>query len=605
MAGIPEDTINQILDRVDIVEVVGGYIPLKRAGRNYRALCPFHHEKTPSFMVSQDKQIFHCFGCGAGGNVFNFVMKYERLEFPEAARMLAQESGVVIPSTDSRDPQAESFTNKLYAANELATDFYHKNLLGSPSGKEAGAYLKDRGLTEESIKLFKLGYSLPRWDGVVSLARSKGIEPDILQKAGLAIKRNTGDGYFDRFRDRIIFPIFNIKNRIIGFGGRVFKGVSKDDPKYMNSPETQIYNKSRNLYGLNFTWREISKEDLAIIVEGYLDLIIPYQAGVRNMVASLGTALTREQIGLIRRYTKNTVIIFDSDRAGEFATLRSLDLLLEEGLSVSIVRLEAGSDPDSFVRKHGPDRFKELISSACNLFDYKMGLLKSRYDSRKTEDKARIVEEMLPTIAKVKNAVLRSEYIKSLAHALLLDEDAIRLELKKVKPDYAEPRQQKAASGGGRPSGQIPEARQSEKMLAAIMLSDNIFVQEVKENLDAEDFQDPVIRKIVDILFKFSRDSKAISPSRLINYLDDESERRYIPELVDFSECVVDREKTLRDCIVKLEQDNLKDKLNKLQVEIALAQNSADEDRITQLIARCNKLIKGIKECNEKTKAAI
>ena len=598
MSGIPEHIIDQVQDRIDIVEVIGNYIPLKKAGRNYKANCPFHHEKTASFMVSQDKQIFHCFGCGVGGNVFNFLMKYERLEFPEAVRALAQKAGVVIPSQAFDTGTESSSNNRLYAANELAVAYFQKNLKEDKAGRAAYDYLKQRGLSDETINTFKLGYAVSGWDTILNFARQKGVTPDILEKAGLAIQKQDG-GYFDRFRNRIMFPIHDMKSRFLGFGGRVF--LKEDDgPKYMNSPETSIYNKGRNLYGLNFSWKFIRDFDQAVIVEGYLDLIVPFQLGVKNLIASLGTSLTDDQIRLLGRYTKNAVIIFDPDKAGEFATLRSLDLLIEEDFRVGVVRLPEGFDPDTFIRKHGPDEFRKRIAEAKNLFDYKMSVLVSKYDRTNLEGKAKIVAEMLPTIARIPNAVLKSGYIKSLADNLSIDEEAIRQELKKVKLDYSANRS--VSENGSKTQAPDKKCKQSEKILAGLLMDDNNYVKMVRENLTLEDFKDPVIRNIVEILFRCHEESKAVTPGKLITHLNDSEAQRMIPELVDCIDAIIDKERTLADCVLRIKQDNLKEKLNRLQIEIALAQDRADEDRITKLIAECNILLGDVKayECQAK-----
>jgi len=599
MSGIPEHIIDQIHDRVDIVEVVGGYIPLKKTGRNFKANCPFHHEKTASFMVSQDKQIFHCFGCGVGGNVFNFLMKYERLEFPEAVRALAQKAGVVIPS-DAAGPKEENFlAAKLYAANELAAAFFQKNLREDRNGRLAYDYLRKRGMSEETIKMFRPGFAVSGWDTLLNYARQKGVTPDILEKSGLAISKDDG-GYFDRFRNRIMFPIFDMKSRMLGFGGRVFL---KEDtgPKYMNSPETSIYNKGRNLYGLNFSWKYIRDLDQVIIVEGYMDLALPFQYGIKNIVASLGTSLTEDHIRILGRYTKNAIIIFDPDTAGELATLRSLDLLIQEDFRVGVVRLPEGYDPDSFVRESGLEEFKKRIAGARTLFDYKMSVLVSQYDKNSLEGKAKIVGEMLPIISKVPNAVLKSGYIKNLAETLSIPEEAVREELKKIKSDYP------AGRPAQEPEGQTPQeafkkkCKQSEKILAGLLIDNNNFIKIVKESLSPEDFQDPVIKDIVNVLFRCGEESKAITPGKLINHLENAEAHKFIPELMDCIEPVIDKEKTLADCVLKIKQDNLKEKLNRLQVEIALAQTRADEDRITKLISECNMLLRSVKEHEGKT----
>jgi len=600
MSGIPGHVIDQVHDRVDIVEVIGNYIPLKKAGRNYRAHCPFHQEKTPSFMVSQDKQIFHCFGCGAGGNVFNFVMQYERLEFPEAVRMLAHRAGVVIPSPKSQTREESTLINKLYAANENAVAFFQKNLREDPQGRAAYDYLLKRGLTEDTIKTFQIGFAVDRWDSLITFARQKLIPPDVLAQAGLAIAKGEG-GHFDRFRNRIMFPIIDLKSRILGFGGRAFGAQEQEGPKYMNSPETQIYNKGSTLYGLHATWQAVRDQNRVVVVEGYVDLLIPYQAGIKNIVASLGTSLTETQVRLLRRYTKNVVVGFDPDKAGELATLRSLGLLLEEDLGVGVVRLPEGYDPDSFVRAHGAADFSDRVRAAKNLFEYKMSVLLSQYDKSVLEDKARIVEEMLPTIAKVRNEVLKSGYLKQMADTLGVDEEAVRQELKRVSSKKGPP-PPAVDTAAARSDAAGRRFKESEKVLAGLLIYDNRYIAVVKEQLTAEEFQDPIIRKIIEVLFRHGDASKEITPGKLINYIEDSDAQRCIPELVDSVEPVVDRQKTLEDCIYRIQRENLEDRRNRIQVEIVLAQSKDDDQRINLLIVEYQKLMRSIKIHEEKTR---
>jgi DNA primase len=582
----------------DIIEMDGVFYqiaPIRRiekkdfSGNVYNLTVAKDHSYTTSNFVVGN--------CGVGGNVFNFLMKYERLEFPEAVRMLAQKAGVAIPVQAAASASESSLNNKLYAANEMAVSYFQRNLDQDRAGRASRDYLRQRGLSDETIRAFSLGFAASGWDGLVNFARQKNITADLLEKAGLAIARE-GGGYFDRFRNRIMFPILDLKSRILGFGGRV---VSKEDgPKYMNSPETSIYNKGRNLYGLNLTWKFIRDADQVVIVEGYLDLIVPFQFGVNNIVASLGTSLTEDQIRLLARYTKNAVIIFDPDRAGEFATLRSLDLLISEDFRIGVVRLPDGYDPDSFVRKDGAAEFKKRIAQAKSLFDYKMSVLVTRHDRSSLEGKAKIVEEMLPTIAKIPNAVLKSGYIRTLADNLAIEEAAVREELKKVRPDYSSARTA-AAGADSTPKAGSKKCKLSEKILAGLLVDDNNYIKMVRENLTLEDFQDPVIRSIVEVLFRCQEESKAVTPGKLMSYLDDGQAHQLIPELVDCVEAIVDKKKTFADCILKIKQDNLKEKLNRLQVEIALAQSRADEDRITRLITECNALLRSIKVYEGKT----
>lgn len=579
---IPENLLEDILSRVDIVEVIAGYIPLKRAGRNFKALCPFHHEKTPSFMVSPDRQIYHCFGCNAGGNAFNFLMQHERLEFPEAVEVLAKKAGVVLPRPEPQDLKAVSLATQLYKINELAAIFY-EGILNSGPGAQAKQYLLKRGIKEETIKSLKLGYAPDKWDALMSHLRQKGIGLSLLEKAGLVLAKE-GGGYYDRFRNRVIFPILDIKSRVLGFGARVLDDTL---PKYVNSPETPIYTKGRNLYGLPLAKDAIRESDLAIIVEGYLDFILPYQWGSKNIVASLGTALTLEQARFLKRYTHNVVMVYDPDKAGEIATLRTLDIFIEEDMNVRVASLPEGFDPDSFVRKLGIDSFKAKIDQSQNLFDYKLKVLKSQHNFKEIEGKARISSEMLVTINKFNNAVLKSEYIKRLAEELSVKEDALLQELGKIKVDkpYAqdqEPVAHKAVN-----------INPVEKLLIKLMLEEADFINRIKADLEPADFQDERISRIVAIMFDLIDQGKAPEPSKLINHLQGQDmlslicESTFSPDIDD-----QDKERILDDCIQRLKNDRLKFKRQELHEQIKSAQHSGDEDKLSRLMQQFQELIK-------------
>ncbi|MDD5027638.1 MAG: DNA primase, partial [Candidatus Omnitrophica bacterium] len=338
---IPENILDDILARVDIVEIISGFLPLKKAGRNFKACCPFHHEKTASFMVSPDRQIYHCFGCGESGNAFKFLMRYERLDFPEAVEALARKAGVVLPRDETPGPKSSGLSTQVYRINELAANFYSANL-NSPAGLRAKEYLLKRTVRPETISALKLGFASDSWDGLLNYLRSKGASLGLLEKSGLAIAKE-GGGFYDRFRNRIIFPIFDIKGRVLGFGARVLDNTL---PKYVNSPETAVYTKGKNLYGFNLAKDGIRENDFVVIVEGYLDFILPFQEGLKSITASLGTALTIEQARFLKRYTHNVVMVYDADTAGELATLRSLDIFIEEEMNVRVVSLPKGLDPD-------------------------------------------------------------------------------------------------------------------------------------------------------------------------------------------------------------------------------------------------------------------
>jgi DNA primase len=580
---IPDNILEDILSRIDIVEVISGFIPLKRAGRNFKASCPFHHEKTPSFMVSPDRQIYHCFGCGESGNAFKFLMRYERLEFLEVVQALAKKAGVALPEIHKQDSETTSLITQFYKINELAASFYENNL-NSPDGLQAKNYLLKRGLTPESIKRFKLGVAVDKWDALINHLRPKSISLSLLEKAGLILTKE-GGGYYDRFRNRIIFPIFDIKSRVVGFGARVLDDTL---PKYVNSPETLIYTKGRNLYGLNFVRDSIREKDFVVVVEGYLDFIIPYQEGLKNIVASLGTALTFEQVRLLKRYTHNVVMVYDADAAGELATLRSLDIFIEEEMNVRVVSLSKGFDPDLFVRKNGPASFKEKIDGACNLFDYKLGVLKSRYDSKEIEGKGKISSLMLETIAKLKNAVLKSEYIKKLAQDLDISEDALLQEIKKIKEQrpYVDSRDDF--------NKKVLDINPTEKLLIKLMLEETQFIERIRKSLEPADFQDERISRIVSIMFDIAAQGKIIEPHLLINYLGDEDitqivcESMFMPE--DLS--VQHKEKIIDDCVERLKSKKLRLKRQHLHDQIKIAQNSGDEERLNRLIEEFHYLIK-------------
>lgn len=578
---IPDNILEDILSRVNIVEIISGYIPLKRAGRNFKAACPFHHEKTPSFMVSADRQIYHCFGCGAGGNAFNFLMQYERLEFLEAVKTLAKKVGVTLPETHKENHQANSFITQLYKINELASLFYEQSL--SPAAK---AYLLKRGISEETIKLFKLGYAPDKWDALISHFRAKNINLSLLEKAGLILAKE-GGGYYDRFRSRIIFPIFDIKSRAIGFGARILEQKNSHLAKYVNSPETPVYTKGKNLYGLNFTKDAIRQSDLAVVVEGYLDLIVPYQAGLHNIVASLGTALTLEQARLLKRYTRNAVMIYDPDDAGQMATIRTLDIFLEEDMDVRVVSLPEGFDPDLFVRKHGIQDLKDRIDHADSLFDYQLKILRSRHNLKKEEGKRKIAAEMLLTIKKVKNSILRSEYIKKLAEELNVAEHYVLDEFNKIKESKAYPDTVAA------PAKKRFDINPTEKLLVKLMLEEKELIERIRQCLEPADFQDERTSKIVSIIFDLIEQGENIEMHKLINNLQDDGVMEFICESAFMPELSLeDKDRIVDDCIRRLKNERAKLKRQRLHDQIKTAQHLGDEESVNRLMEEFHNLIK-------------
>ncbi len=577
MAFVPENTLNEILSRIDIVELISEYLPLKRSGRGYTALCPFHHEKTPSFIVSRQKQIFHCFGCQAGGNAFGFLMKYDRLEFPEAVETLAKRAGVLIPQ-DERQIKNQGIAQELYKINEMAANFYF-NLLSSPEGAGALNYLRKRGMTAETIRAFKLGYAPDKWDGLLNYLRSKNIPLSLIEKAGLIIAKDN-QGYYDRFRQRIIIPISDARNRIIAFGARV---LDNSLPKYINSPETAVYSKSKTLFGLNLSKEAIITQDCAVIVEGYFDLIAPFQAGITNIAASCGTALTTEQVRLLKRYSRNIVMIYDADDAGQSATMRSLELLVEEDMNVRVVRLEKGYDPDAYIRHSHPEGFRDLIIGAKDTVDYMLDTLKAKYDLTDISQKARIASIILPLLAKFKNEVLKSEYLKKLSRELGVSESSLSAELKKTKKTGYEDKQ-------GNSAGPQPDSRQAksfcaESMLVKILLEENELIEHLRQKILPKDFKDNRLSRIIARMFELSHDKENVEPQSLLNHFSETDVSRTICELAA-SEMpkITDKLKLLNDCVNKIKEKSRKSKQQELCEQIRLAQHSKDENRIYQLL---------------------
>lgn len=577
---IPDSIIDKIQEKSDIVEIISAYIPLKKVGRNYKTTCPFHHEKTPSFIVSPDKQIYHCFGCGAGGNVFSFLMKYENLQFPEVVEMLAKKTGVVLPKGAGRRDEENSFTSQLYKINELACQFFQSCLANNKTARD---YLASRGIGDEAAHIFKIGYAPDQWEGLLNFFKAKSVTGQILEKAGLVISNDKG-GHYDRFRNRVIFPITDLKDRTLGFGARV---LDSSLPKYINSPETAVYSKGRNLYGLDLSRAAIKKEGYALVVEGYLDFIVPYQAGIKNIIATLGTALTVDQITLLKRFANTVIMVYDPDEAGEMASLRNLDLCITEDVNVYIAELPAGFDPDGYIRKFGADDFTKLVKSSKNIFDYKLDKLTKRFNINTSNGKTAIAGEMLPTLARINNAVLKSALIKKLSDRLSVDEEALKTELKKVKTGYGERRYVLDTA-----EAKI-DKNSAELIVMALLLEGGSLAENAFAEISPDEFRNSSVRELVKLIFTLHKDNSQISPARLISHTSGSAEAaNLISEAIGILEIMKDKDKTMADCIFRIKKDNLRERLNMLQEAIRLAHNQNDEDRMKALVSEYNDLVK-------------
>ncbi len=581
---IPERTLEEIQQRLDIVEVIGGYVSLKKMGRNFKGLCPFHPEKTPSFVIYAEKQIFICFGCHAGGDLIAFVMKHERLEFTEAVRLLAEKAGVTVPD----QPGGRGKTNpELYRAHEAATRFYHELLTKSPEGETARIYLKKRGLEPETWKTFQLGYAPNRWDGLLTEAKKENLEPKVLERAGLAVPRDGNSGWYDRFRNRVMFPIWDNRGRVIGFGGRVLGDEA--GPKYMNSPETELYTKSRVLYGLHLAAPAIRERDFCIVVEGYMDLVGPWQHGIRNVVASMGTSLTEPQVQLIRRHTRHVVMLYDSDYAGEMATLRGLDLFLAAEMRVKVMGLPVGVDPDVLVQtSEGTQTLVRAIQESQDLFDYKLGLLERRFDPKDPQGRIRICEEMLPTIKRVPNAIQRGEYVKRLGELLGVAEELLWAELNRAKLDAS---WKPTAVAGPQPGAPMT----AEDLLAGLLLENPNRVAQIEGRLEKEILKDPEVQRLVTWLTeRWQRGKLPDDHHAFINSLPRGSgdwESR-LARWLAWADTVEEKDRALDEVIEKIRSQKHRASLESLQDSIRQSEAAGDDSTTTQLVQEYNRLMK-------------
>ncbi len=536
---IPDDKIQEIRAATDIVEYIGTFVKLKKRGKSYLGLCPFHSEKTPSFNVSPDKGMYDCFGCSRGGDVIKFVMEWEKATYVEAIEILAERAGIAIVRTEE-SIQSVSETEKLYSACSFAAKMFHRNMMKTEEGSFALKYFQSRGFSDKTIVAFGLGYSLRAWDALVKQAAEEGIKPEYLEKVGLARKRDDG-GYYDAFRGRAMFPIFSTTGRVIAFGARK---LYDDDTlgKYINSSETPIYHKSKVLYGLSQSKEAIRERDSVVLVEGYADLISVFQSGTCNVVASSGTALTVEQIQLISRYTKTVTFVYDADSAGVSAMIRGVDLILENNLDVRIAELPPGDDPDSFVRKNGADGFQEILSKAVTFVDFKANTLRREGKLDSPEGKAEAVRALVQTISKIKDPLKQSFFIKDVAEKYKLYESALITELEKFTRKVPERFLSVPRVGGERTTAK------DTKSVAAVSAQQEIPVEEkelllvaLEEPMEmipfifsyirAEEFSHPQAKEVAEILIDEFDSKGTVDVHQLMPKASSDAVRKLISEL--------------------------------------------------------------------------
>lgn len=543
MSFVSEEIIDKIGERNDIAAVISEYVSLKRSGANLKALCPFHTEKTPSFVVNTQKQIFHCFGCGEGGNVFSFLMKIENIEFPDALKMLAERSGIEISYSERHD-DAKDEKNRLLKLMSEANEYYHKNLLDSKEAAGARLYLKNRGIDLKTVSRYKIGYA--------------------------PFKTENAD--YPKFRNRVIFPIFDVKNRVLGFGGRV---LDNSLPKYINSPDSKIYHKGEILYGLNFAKEGIRKSGSVFVVEGYFDLIRMQMFGIENTVATLGTALTANQIRLLKRLCERIYFVYDPDTAGQSAALRGMELVKSEDIDVRVISLPNGQDPDTFLLSNGKDAFVKLQDSALDFFDFCFSRSLGKNDVKTVSGKTKVIEALADIVYSSPNPIERDSYVKKVADKLCLKEDLVVLTLQKLRK--------------GRQSNNVLsksldvgcKGKSVEKKMIQLLIKRPELVPEANTELAGEDFDDPVCR---DIYMKLGSDLSKMTNQNLLSEL--------VCEDVDYGG---NEKRFLADYLKKIKANAGQNKLRMLSSEIKSAQDKNDDNRVKDLLAKYQEL-KGRRE---------
>ena len=497
--------VAEIKAKVDLLSYVSQYVTLKKRGREHTGLCPFHPEKTPSFSLNAEKEVWHCYGCGAGGDLFKFVQQYENVDFEPALRMLAQRAGVELrESPDARRQRSER--EAIYEANAIAQAYFASALRKDVSALE---YVKRRGLTPETTEKFGIGYAPDSWDGFVTAARKAGVDLALAERAGLVRARPQADGFYDFFRNRLMLPVYNLTGEVIAFGGRA---LGDETPKYLNTPGTPAYTKGRHVYALNLARRAAAADNALIIVEGYLDAIALHQAGFANAVATLGTAFTPEQARELRRVAPNVYLCFDGDKAGQAATSRSIDMLVDEGLTVEVVALPPNKDPDSIVRDEGPERFKALLAASVPWKDFKLDLA-FRRTATKFANTSDIAREIMQMVSQERDPIVRDRYVKTISRRLDISEQALRkihLSDSPASRSNGEEVRRRAPSG--------PRAPSVERELVQLLIVRPHFVAEAAAHVPADAFEDEVLARVYGVLASAaSRLDEGLDPHTLFS----------------------------------------------------------------------------------------
>lgn len=559
-----DDIIEEVRQKNDIVDVVSQYVRLTRRGSTYFGLCPFHNEKTPSFSVTPGKQMYYCFGCGAGGNVYNFIMEYENYTFGEALKHLADRAGVELPKIEySREVREKAEQRaELLEINKQAAQYYYYQLR-TEGGKIGYQYLSGRGLSEETMRKFGLGYSDKFGGGLYTFLKSKGYSDERLRESGL-FNVDERHGMYDKFWNRVIFPIMDVNNRVIGFGGRV---MGDGKPKYLNSPETKIFDKSRNLYGLNIA--RTTRKKYLILCEGYMDVISMHQAGFTNAVASLGTALTSGHASLLKRYTQEVLLLYDSDEAGIRAALRGIPILRDAGVSSRVVNLKPYKDPDEFIKNMGAEAFEERLGQASDSFMFRVSIAESEFPMDEPQGQNRFFERCAELLLELKDELERNLYIEAIVkkyrgqYGVSAEDLRKRVNTLALKGTPAENRTQPKTSGGQNKKKKESASDQAQKLMLTWLVTYPGIFDKVAQYLNAEDFIVPLYKEVAQMLFRQRAEEGQVNPAKLLNSFTDSEEQREVASLFNATihlETQQEQDRAFADTLLRIKAESLAEK---------------------------------------------
>ncbi|MGG6431198.1 DNA primase [Anoxybacillus sp. D401a] len=590
---IPEETVEHIRRSVDIVDIIQQYVSLKKQGRNYFGLCPFHGEKTPSFSVSPEKQIYHCFGCGAGGNVFSFLMDIEGITFIEAVKRLAPRANVDLSHVVDEHPTAErKETATMIAAHELLKKFYHHLLMHTNEGEEALNYLLQRGFTRELIEQFEIGYALPSWNAAVTFLANKGFSLPLMEQAGLIVKKSGEDLYFDRFRHRVMFPIHNHQGETVAFSGRA---LGNEEPKYMNSPETPIFNKRHILYHFHEARLPMRQKQQVVLFEGFADVIAAVRAGISHAVATMGTALSEEQARMLRRNASSVIVCYDGDRAGIDAALRASETLAGAGCYVKVAMMPDGLDPDEYVRRYGADRFRHhVLDASLSLTAFKLEYLKRGRHLQNESERLRYIEEAVKEISRLSNAIEADYYLRQLANEFSISMDALREQMMIYGKKQVEQKQERRETVVVPVKAKLlPAFQKAERMLIAHMLRDKAIAFAVQEAIEGA-FNVEEHRAIAAYLYAFYEEGHEPDVSSLLERIHDPQLKRIVTELsmMPINEDISSAE--LRDyiqCVLNYPREQL---LKQKEAQLRDAERQKDYERAKRIASEIIALRKSL-----------